>query len=272
MPDAILGFADAQEYDQKCASSQFASTISIQVFTHRGHLRQGIATCLLDKLISTLDADYLEKHSNRYMIHGAELIAREPPRPITNILMHVPYHRYDEMAWLWQWLNKQFGFCECGNLQGIGFKSDKPVSVAIFQRRTSQAHEFVPRLETPASTPAKPAHEKSKGEDMRSRRSRSGRGGYKKRHDPKGTVNGETEDQQEVLKDVEPRKHHSKTPQQAIKVTAHPQTIKVQAPQQDLQVLAHPQDVKIQTLQQDIWVQTHPPVTKAPGTVEVSMW
>ncbi|KAF1820010.1 uncharacterized protein K489DRAFT_383561 [Dissoconium aciculare CBS 342.82] len=265
MPDVILGFADVQKYDQKYTSSQFASTVGIQVFTHRGHLRQGIATCLLDKLISILDADYLEQYSNRYIVHDAELIARAPPRPITNILMHVPYHRYDEMTWLWQWLNNQFGFRECGNLQEIGCKSDKPVSLAIFQRRTSRPHENVPCPETPTPTPtpAKSAHEKFKGEDARSTRSSRGKRRRRKRDVPRSTANSETKDQPEIPKDAEPGKHHSTTPQQGNEVQTHPQDAKIQAPQQATKVQDHPREIK---------VQAHPQYTKAPGTVEVSTW
>ena len=118
LPDKIVGFAFADDYNDKQGMYRF--TAEMELYVDSAHYMKGIAKCLADKLVALLDPDYLERRG--YLIVGEELEAAEPSRIIKNIILNVPYDKAEVLEWKARWLENWLGCVRVGTLRDIGNK------------------------------------------------------------------------------------------------------------------------------------------------------
>ncbi|KAK3705009.1 hypothetical protein LTR37_013526 [Vermiconidia calcicola] len=132
LPDKVVGFAIADDYNDMLGMYRF--TAEVEVHVNHEHYLKGVAKCLLDKIIAMLDPDYVERGG--FDTVGEELEGVGPSRMISNIIINLPYDKPERLEWVERWLSSWLGFKQVGNLTGIGNKEGKSVNLAIFQRTT----------------------------------------------------------------------------------------------------------------------------------------
>jgi len=135
--DRVVGFAFATEFHD--SSAAFRSTAKLNVYTHQQYYMQGVAKCLVDKLVGTIDSEYSGHSGCEYQASGRDGDAK--PRGIRNIVVEVPFDpaEPEKLDWMGRWLTRQDGlaFKRVGVLERVGRKGDRDVSIAIFQRVTA---------------------------------------------------------------------------------------------------------------------------------------
>ena len=149
LPDRVIGFASADDYNDLRGMYRF--TAELEVYVDNSCYMKGVAKCLLDKLMGMLDPEYMERGG--YDTFGEELEGVGPARVIQNLIVNMPYVDEKYLAWKGEWFEK-YGFERVGHLKGIGNKEGKryvftpvpcyclradrvvSVTLAIFQRTT----------------------------------------------------------------------------------------------------------------------------------------
>lgn len=123
LPDKILGFAYADDYNDMVGMYRF--TAEAEIFVHKDHYMKGIAKCLLDKLTGMLDPEYIERGG--YDVEGEELEGIGHSRIIQNIIINLPYETEKpvRLEWIGKWLTNWIGFNQVGDLPKIGLKDGK---------------------------------------------------------------------------------------------------------------------------------------------------
>ncbi|KAK3725501.1 hypothetical protein LTR37_000471 [Vermiconidia calcicola] len=132
LPDKVVGFAIADDYNDMLGMYRF--TAEVEVYVNHEHYLKGIAKCLLDKMIAMLDPDYVERGG--FDTVGEELEGVGPSRMVSNIIINLPYDKPERLEWTERWLSNWLDFKQVGNLTGIGNKEGKSINLAIFQRTT----------------------------------------------------------------------------------------------------------------------------------------
>lgn len=132
LPDKVIGFAVAEDYNDM--KGVYRYTAQVEVYTDYRYYMKGVASCLMDKITALLDPDFLERGG--YEVRGDELEGKEPQRVIKTILMHCPFEKPERLEWMTRWLNRSLNFEQVGQLDGVGTKLGRSVSLAIFSRPT----------------------------------------------------------------------------------------------------------------------------------------
>ncbi|KAK4983950.1 hypothetical protein LTR50_006902 [Elasticomyces elasticus] len=131
LPDRIVGFAFADDFNSRTGMYRFAA--EVEVYTHKDFYLKGVARCLMDKMMRLLDPDYPSRGG--YDCLGD--LERGPSRRLTSILCNIPYDAGDRtrITWLNKWMTRM-GFEQVGDIKNLGIKEGKNVNLAIFQAKT----------------------------------------------------------------------------------------------------------------------------------------
>ncbi|KAF2143431.1 uncharacterized protein K452DRAFT_357742 [Aplosporella prunicola CBS 121167] len=142
--DRILGFALADDYEG--INSMYRYTAQAEVFVHHDFFKSKVGSCLMDKLLYLLDADYNLRGGYQFVGAGSNL-NNGGTRVIGKVLMCFPYDARDksELEWMTKWLGK-FRFKRAGELTDVGMKLGKMVNLAMFQYRTGTSLDPISML------------------------------------------------------------------------------------------------------------------------------
>ena len=121
LPDKLVGFAFANDYNDAVGAYRF--TASLEVFVDNHSFMQGVASCLMDKLLGLLDPTFGERGG--FDIEGDEAEGIGASRLIKNLVMNVAFDRLEVLEWKKRWLEHWLGFKQVGMLEGIGDKGGK---------------------------------------------------------------------------------------------------------------------------------------------------
>lgn len=119
LPDTIVGFAFAEDYHSM--NSVYRFTAEIQFYTKNSDYMNGIASCLLDKLIGLLDPTYQERGG--YAIAGNDIDGLDHVRIMKNLIINLPFDKPEKMEWVTNWLERWMKFDRVGLLPNIGTKN-----------------------------------------------------------------------------------------------------------------------------------------------------
>ena len=123
LPDTIVGFATADDYNDMLGMYRY--TAEVEVYVDKDHYMKGIGKCLLDKLMGMLDPEYIE-HGG-YDTEGEELEGVGPSRLIQNIIVNLPYDadKPTRLEWIEKCLTNWIEFEKAGDLKKVGLKDGK---------------------------------------------------------------------------------------------------------------------------------------------------
>jgi L-amino acid N-acyltransferase YncA len=119
--DWIVGFASIDDFCDK--GSMYRFTFELEMYVHRGWLHKGIATCLMDRLLSTVNTGYHEKGGYVWENYG-EYLKGDAERRVKIINASVPHDEGEDMAWMTKFFHK-FDFTKKGHLSKMGYKNGK---------------------------------------------------------------------------------------------------------------------------------------------------
>ncbi|KAF2641879.1 hypothetical protein P280DRAFT_286932 [Massarina eburnea CBS 473.64] len=132
--ERIIGFASIDDYCDK--GSMYRYTFELELFTHPGFVKKGIAGCLMDRLISTCSTGYQVKGGYDWINNG-EYLKGDAERRVKTINCSVPHEEGSDVTWMCNFF-KRFKFMQRGHLTKMGYKDGKCVDVSIFQHTTSE--------------------------------------------------------------------------------------------------------------------------------------
>lgn len=98
-------------------------TFELELYVHPDYLRKGIAKCLLDRILETVDTshktkgDYPWLNDSGYLTHGSQ-------RVVKTINVSVPHESEEDITWLTKFF-KNHGFRKAGHLNTVGYKANK---------------------------------------------------------------------------------------------------------------------------------------------------
>ena len=123
LPDKVLGFAFADDYNDMLGMYRF--TVEVEIFVHNGHYMKGIGKCLLDKMVGMLDPMYIERGG--YDVEGEELEGIGSSRVVQNVIINIPYETEKpvRLEWIGKWLTNWIGFAQVADLPKVGLKDGK---------------------------------------------------------------------------------------------------------------------------------------------------
>ena len=134
LPDTLVGFAFAKEYDHLEKKGFYKNTVEMEVYTHNTQAMKGVARCLIDQLLGQIDHQYMPGRGFEFSLDELESTLPPTPRKVQNIIVNVPYEKPERLEWIGRWLTFRFGFQEKGSLAEVGIKNGKSIHLAIFQR------------------------------------------------------------------------------------------------------------------------------------------
>jgi hypothetical protein len=157
LPDTIVGFATADDYNDILGMYRF--TAEVEVYVDKEHYMKCIGKCLLDKLMGMLDPEYIERGG--YDTEGEELEGVGPSRLIQNIIVNLPYDadKPTRLEWVGKWLTNWIGFEQAGDLKKVGLKDGKkyayPHVAVVILANLCAASTWLSSsgLQVPTSTP-----------------------------------------------------------------------------------------------------------------------
>lgn len=121
LPDTIVGFAFADDYMD--SRSMYRFTAELEFYTRDTEYMNGVASCLLDKLMGLLDCTYQERGG--YEATGDDIDGLTAIRIIKNVVINMPYDKPEKLEWVGKWLEEWLKFREVGVLENIGTKDGK---------------------------------------------------------------------------------------------------------------------------------------------------
>jgi L-amino acid N-acyltransferase YncA len=134
--EKIVGYISLDDYCDQ--SSIYRYTFDMELFVHPGYLCQGIAKCLMDRLLEMANTSYSARGGYQYVNHF-EYLKTGPSRVIKTILLNVHHeHGQDIQA---EWQNKflnAFKFQRVGRLPQLGFKHGKTIDISIYAHHTKE--------------------------------------------------------------------------------------------------------------------------------------
>lgn len=129
--DRIIGFAYSDDFNDAAGMYRFLA--EIEVFTHPGYTRKGVASCLLDKLVAILDPYWICRGG--YEIRDEEL-GSDASRTVSALWINFPYvPEEEEKVWAGKWL-ESCGFEQTGDHKKVAFKVGKCANLAVYTRAT----------------------------------------------------------------------------------------------------------------------------------------
>ncbi|KAK7529391.1 hypothetical protein IWX50DRAFT_460477 [Phyllosticta citricarpa] len=134
--EQILGFGAAGDYH--CIHGMYRYTAEIEVFVNPKFQRQGIGSCLMDRLMKQSSLEYEGFDGYEFVGDGSNLAERGGGRMLSGVIMNVPHDSDDpkDLDDVTKFLSK-FDMNKVGNLPGIGIKLKKNVDLAIFHVKIS---------------------------------------------------------------------------------------------------------------------------------------
>ena len=125
VPENIVGFTYAEDISSKQDSLKF--TVELQCYVHPGHLHLGIGKTLIDRIMPSLDLNYISRAGTDFFADNPCQYDQGGRREIRRIMITIGYHAMEDEDFIWQkeWLEKSWRFEEAGILRGIGFKFNK---------------------------------------------------------------------------------------------------------------------------------------------------
>lgn len=118
--DRIIGFAYSDDFNDPLGMYRFLA--EVEVYTDPEFARMGVASCLMDKLVSILDPYWTPRGG--YEIRDDSL-GRESTRQVNCLWINLPYvPEDDEKEWAGKWLGAQ-GFEQTGDHKKVGYKIGK---------------------------------------------------------------------------------------------------------------------------------------------------
>ncbi|KAF1954739.1 hypothetical protein CC80DRAFT_549918 [Byssothecium circinans] len=134
MKERIVGFASIDDYCDK--GSIYRYTFELELYTHPGYLRKGIAKCLMDRLLSFVSTGYPVKGGYDWVNRG-EYLRKDAGRTVKTINVSVPHEENATIEWMHEFF-KKFKFSKAGHLKKVGYKEGKVVDVMLYQHTTSE--------------------------------------------------------------------------------------------------------------------------------------
>lgn len=122
LPDTIVGFAFADDYSS--SSGMYRFTAEFQFYTREGEYMNGVASCLMDRMLLLLDMTYQDRGG--YEALGDDIDGLGTFRIIKNIIINLPFEKPERLEWMGRWLEGSLKFKEVGMLENIGTKNGKP--------------------------------------------------------------------------------------------------------------------------------------------------
>lgn len=117
--DRIIGFAYSDDFND--SSSMYRFIAEIEIYTHPGYTRKGVASCLLDKLVAILDPYWICRGG--YEVRDDEI--GETTRNVSGLWINFPYvPEAEEKQWVGKWL-ESCGFEQTGDHKQVAFKVGK---------------------------------------------------------------------------------------------------------------------------------------------------
>lgn len=132
--ERIIGFVYLDDFCDR--GSMFRYSFELEFYTHPGFIRQGIASCLLDKLLMMANTGYNPRGGYEYSQRG-EYLKHGSLRVIKSIGLNVPFVAKDEIEWMNKWL-KGYGFSRRGHWQNMGYKRGSVVDINQYQHLTTE--------------------------------------------------------------------------------------------------------------------------------------
>ncbi|KAL9116079.1 MAG: hypothetical protein Q9227_000448 [Pyrenula ochraceoflavens] len=140
--EKIVGFGCAALFSAIQNAEQY--TAEMEIYVHREWLRQGIGSCLLDKMLEPLDPGYIPRQGYLFTC-DPEARRHYGPGGKRDLLSSVFVVRHwdnprtgeiSEYMWLKKWLEK-FGFEEQGYLRRVGMNKDRVTNMAYLVRKST---------------------------------------------------------------------------------------------------------------------------------------
>ncbi|KAF1942927.1 hypothetical protein EJ02DRAFT_344468 [Clathrospora elynae] len=132
--EKIVGYVSLDDYCDQ--SSMYRFTFEMELFVHPGFLRQGVGSCLLDRVLEMANTGYNARGGYEY-INKFDYLKTGPARVIKTIVLNVHHKSGEDPEWQMKFL-KAFKFTRKGALTQMGFKKEQAIDVAIFQHHTSE--------------------------------------------------------------------------------------------------------------------------------------
>jgi len=150
LPDRVIGFAFANDYNDLRGMYRF--TVEAEVYTHKEYNMKGVATCLMDKLVSLLDPHYEERGG--FEVQGQDLEGARvgASRILQNIVINLPYAQPERLEWASRWLCGWLGFEQVGDMKNIGIKNSKKYVFNRCGSSPARANIFLTVSTSPSSS------------------------------------------------------------------------------------------------------------------------
>lgn len=121
LPDTIVGYAFAEDYMN--SHSMYRFTAKLEFYTRGTEYMNGVASCLLDKIVGLLDCTYQERGG--YEVAGDDVGGLDAIRIIKNLVINMSYDKPEKLEWVSRWLAEWMKFRAVGFLENIGTKNGK---------------------------------------------------------------------------------------------------------------------------------------------------
>ncbi|KAK8177976.1 hypothetical protein IWX90DRAFT_39187 [Phyllosticta citrichinensis] len=134
--ERILGFGAAADYHS--INDMYRYTADIEVYVHQHFRRQGIGSCLMDRLMKQLSLEYEGFEGYDFVGDGTSMAERGGCRLLQSVIMNVPHDSDNpkDLDGVTKFLSK-FNMKQVGNLPSVGIKVKKIVDLAIFHAKVA---------------------------------------------------------------------------------------------------------------------------------------
>ncbi|KAJ4288552.1 hypothetical protein N0V90_011789 [Kalmusia sp. IMI 367209] len=119
--ERIVGIAFIDDFCDK--GSMYRFTFELELYVHPGFVRQGIAKCLLDRLLEMVNTSYQSKCAYEWVNRG-DYLKHGSARVVKVINVTVPHAQGENVDWITEFMRK-FKFRKAGHLFKVGFKLGK---------------------------------------------------------------------------------------------------------------------------------------------------
>ncbi|EGE05977.1 hypothetical protein TEQG_04984 [Trichophyton equinum CBS 127.97] len=120
--EMLYGFCCISDFTGPLSTQRFS--YDLEVFVHPKNLKQGVASCLLDKMLEICDPKYSARGGYIFdcSSRGKDVYTCGMSRPAMRLcaVVHHSDEEFAEYIWVKEWLGKKFGFEEQGCLRGFG--------------------------------------------------------------------------------------------------------------------------------------------------------
>ncbi|KAF2124698.1 hypothetical protein P153DRAFT_349850 [Dothidotthia symphoricarpi CBS 119687] len=131
--EKIIGYINLDDYCDR--SSLYRFCFELEMYVHPGYTCQGVARCLLDRLLEMVNTGYNARGGYEY-INDYDYLKTGPSRVVKTILINILHARKELPPWAK--VLEMFKFVRCGHISQAGFKHDQVVDLSIFQHHTTE--------------------------------------------------------------------------------------------------------------------------------------